>query len=142
MNSTPTVTDAPQRPRQSETPGRDESTWLGTTPLVQAGTTYEGPERRSSPRIPKSLEISVQPLDEKLAECGQPFFAITRDISQGGLAYLSSRKAGCEKAVISLNNGIAPGIVCRICNDSVLHCTGMESVWLTNVEFLHVHRGK
>jgi hypothetical protein len=113
---------------------------LRASPLVRAGTGYHGPERRSNPRIPKSLEISVQPLDEKLVERGQPFFAITRDISQGGLAYLSSREAGCERALIKLNDGIGPAIVCRICNDSLLHCAGLDKVWLTNVQFLHVDR--
>ena len=113
---------------------------LTKAPLVQAGTGYDGSERRSSPRIPKSLEISVQPLAHNLIESGLPFFAITRDISTGGLAYLSSRQAGCEKALISLNDGVAPGIVCRICNESLLHCTGPEKVWLTNVQFLHVDR--
>lgn len=108
--------------------------------LVQSATEYTGPERRASRRIPRTLEISVQPLDFKLNEKGDAFFAITRDISQGGLAFLSSRKADFEKAVVSLNEGIGPGIVSRVCNTTLIHGSGPEEVWLTNVEFLHVYR--
>lgn len=108
--------------------------------LLQSVDSYDGPERRASRRIPRTLEISVQPLDDKMAESGQAFFAITRDISQGGLAYLSSRRADFEKAVISVNDGIAPGIVCRICNSSVIHSCGLEEFSLTNVEFLHLYK--
>jgi hypothetical protein len=108
--------------------------------LLAAAQGYRGVERRASPRVPKTLEISVQPLDDQMREAGPPFFAITRDISQGGLAFLSGRQLDCEKAVIALQDGIAPGVVCRICNQSVLHGTGIEEVWLANVQFLYVYR--
>lgn len=113
---------------------------LDSDPLVQSAGNYKGPERRSRSRIPRSLEISVQPLDDQMIESGDPFFAITRDISQGGLAYLSSHAATFSRAIVSLNDGIAPGIVCRICNSSVIHSGGTENICLTNVEFLFVHR--
>ena len=116
------------------------STGLDADPLVQSTKEYGGRERRASRRIPRSLEITVQPLDDQMIEYGEPFFAITRDISQGGLAYLSSRQADFEKAVVAINDGIAPGIVCRICNSSVIHTSGMEKFCLTNVEFLFVHQ--
>lgn len=108
--------------------------------IVDSATDFQGPERRASRRIPRTLEISVQPLDEQLEEAGRPFFAITRDISQGGLSFLSSQRATFKKAVVSINDGIAPGIVCRICNSSVIHSSGSDDVCLTNVEFLFVHK--
>ncbi|MCA9138231.1 MAG: PilZ domain-containing protein [Planctomycetales bacterium] len=112
----------------------------GVESLLHSADSYDGPERRASRRIPRTLEISVQPLDDKMIESGAPFFAITRDISQGGLAYLSSRRADFDKAVISVNQGIAPGIVCRICNSSVIHSCGLEEFCLTNVQFLHLYK--
>ena len=112
----------------------------GIDSLLESAHSYDGPERRASRRIPRTLEISVQPLDDQMVETGSPFFAITRDISQGGLAYLSSRRADFEKAVVSLNEGIAPGIVCRICNNSVIHSSGLEEFSLTNVEFLFLYK--
>ncbi|MCO8125200.1 PilZ domain-containing protein [Stieleria sp. TO1_6] len=104
------------------------------------GVLHDGVERRQDTRIPSSLEIVVQPLDEQMEELGEPFFAITRDISQGGLAYLSSTFAEFENAVVSLRKGLSPGILCRICNCSVIHTIGIEKVCLTNVQFLAVHQ--
>ncbi|QDV47149.1 hypothetical protein Enr13x_70580 [Stieleria neptunia] len=108
--------------------------------LIPSASGYVGPERRASRRVPRTLEISVQPMDLQMKESGRSFFAITRDISQGGLAFLSSQKSDFEKAVVSLNEGIAPGIVCRICHSSMIHSSGPEEVWLTNVEYLHLYR--
>lgn len=113
---------------------------LDADPLVQSAGSYSGMERRARRRTPRSLEISVQPLDDQMVESGEPFFAITRDISQGGLSYLSSHAMDFERAVVALNDSIAPGIVCRICNSSVIHSSGIEKFCLTNVEFLYVHR--
>ena len=101
---------------------------------------YDGAERRKQVRVPKTLEINVQPLDSQLDRVGEPFFAITRDISQGGLSFLCSRKPDSAKAVISLVNGAGPGIVCRICNHSVIDTTSGDNVILTNVQFMHLYR--
>ncbi|QDV88241.1 PilZ domain-containing protein [Planctomycetes bacterium TBK1r] len=142
MNSAPnTAIDT------SETPPVAEQVGLGVPTgddeihcLIPSADGYTGPERRASRRIPRTLEISVQPMDLQMKETGRSFFAITRDISQGGLAFLSSQKSDFEKAVVSLNDGVAPGIVCRICHSSLVHSSGPEEVWLTNVEYLHLHR--
>ncbi|QEF96496.1 hypothetical protein Mal15_05240 [Stieleria maiorica] len=143
MHSNPTLTAEDPLGTQSiaEHGGFVENT-LGddVASLIQSTGGYRGPDRRASRRIPRTLEITVQPLDVQLNEWARPFFAITRDVSQGGLAYLSSQKADFEKAVVSLNDGIAPGIVCRICNTSLVHSLGKEEVWLTNVQFLHVYQ--
>jgi len=137
MNSTHPIT-TPRATGVNPTPGLTAD--QDFVPSFLPADEYQGCERRVNRRIPRSLEISVQPLSDQMVEFGKPFFAITRDISQGGLAYLSSRQANFEKAIISLNDGIAPGIVCRICNSSVIHCSGMEEVCLTNVEFMYVHK--
>ena len=142
MNSTQTATNGNHAPLAQDAQGSvpRSAGGLHESPLVQSASGFRGPDRRVAPRIPRTLEISVQPLDVQLVEVGTPFFAITRDISQGGLAYLSSRKADFEKAVVALNEGIGPGIVCRICNTSIIHRSGRDEVWLTNVQFLHLHQ--
>lgn len=117
-----------------ESSGKEIESW------IQSVSEYTGPERRLSRRIPKSLEISIQPLSESMEQSGKSFFAITRDVGQGGLAYLSSEQADFEKAVISLNDGIGPGIVCRVCGSTVIHSSPKGEVCLTNVEFLYVYR--
>ena len=113
---------------------------MPTSSSVSRQSATKDGQKTASRRIPRTLEIWVQPLNEQLEESGSPFFAITRDISQGGLAYLSSRSADFEKAVVSINDGIAPGIVCRICNSSVIHSSGVEEFCLTNVEFLFLRK--
>ncbi|MEM6474190.1 MAG: hypothetical protein AAF802_31925 [Planctomycetota bacterium] len=148
-NSHSATTPEPRRPTLGEghdlavptDPSRSdpEPEYYETNDPLQSGTReYIGAERRRKRRLPRTLEIRVQPLDDQLNERGDSFFAITRDISQGGLAYLSSRKADFERAIISLNEGLAPRVVCRIRGNSMVHTSGMrQQVWLTNVEFLY-----
>ena len=83
----------------------------------------------------------MQPLDDQLAAKGESFFAITRDISNGGLAYLSSNEVDFEKAVITIKDGAGSGILCRICNHSTVHHGDNVQVGLTNVQFLSVWNG-
>ncbi|MEO1615185.1 MAG: hypothetical protein AAFV88_05005 [Planctomycetota bacterium] len=135
---TPAGTD-PVMPGRRLEGANDSQDYYETNDPLQSGTReYVGLERRRKRRLPRTLEINVQPLDDQLNERGDAFFAITRDISQGGLAYLSSQKADFERAIISLNEGLAPRVVCRIRNNSMVHTNGLrEQVWLTNVEFLY-----
>ncbi|MEL6106588.1 MAG: hypothetical protein AAFU85_11140, partial [Planctomycetota bacterium] len=66
------------------------------------------------------------------------FFAITRDISHGGLAYLSPRKAGFELAVIHMEDeGWSGEVVCRVCHSMLVHTSELEEVYLTNLEYLY-----
>ncbi|MDV6029089.1 MAG: PilZ domain-containing protein [Phycisphaera sp. RhM] len=142
MNSAPnTAIDTSQTQSVADQIGLDAATGADEIHcLILSSDGYTGHERRASRRVPRTLEISVQPMDVQMKETGRSFFAITRDISQGGLAFLSSQKSDFEKAVVSLNDGVAPGIVCRICHSSLVHSSGPEEVWLTNVEYLHLHR--
>ena len=117
-----------------------QETELASSSLAKQAVPYEGVERRKHVRTAKTLEIDVQPLNSRLEHVGEPFFAITRDISQGGLSFLCSRKPDFAKAVISLVDGAGPGIVCRVCNHSVIDTTSGTSVILTNVQFMHLYQ--
>lgn len=93
-------------------------------------------ERRQSIRVPKSLGISVQPLDKDMRPCEAGFFAITQDISRHGVGYLSPSKADFEMAIIALKDSPERSVLCRICNSTLIRETDQEAVYLTNVEFL------
>ena len=45
-------------------------------------------ERRTEKRRPVVLDIIAVPLDEDRNPCGEPFLALSRDISRGGIALL------------------------------------------------------
>lgn len=86
--------------------------------------------------MPQSLEITVQPLDDDFAPRGESYFAITRDVSEGGLSFLASKSADFEYAMISLNDVVAPAFLCRVCNTSSIDCTGPQKFSLTNLEYV------
>ncbi len=94
-------------------------------------------ERRKHKRVPRSFGILVQPMDNHHDLLEDSFFAITRDLSPGGLAYLSSHVADFEIAVISLEEDISRSVVARVSNSSLIHASEVEQVYLTGVEFLY-----
>ncbi len=105
--------------------------------LKAAQSSYQGPERRRERRIPKSIGIIVQPLTAMQTEAGEEFFAITRDVSRGGLAFLSPRRCDFELVVLSLQHDRSRMVVGRICNCNLIHASEHEEVYLTSVEFLY-----
>ena len=109
----------------------------GTTSLFQPLTNYDGPERRKHKRMPMTVGIKVQPLDPRQPSIEAPFSAVTRDISRGGLAYISSRKADFEIVSISLADSPNRMVICRVCACNLIQGTGTENVYLTSVEFLY-----
>ncbi|QDT11813.1 hypothetical protein [Planctomycetes bacterium K23_9] len=110
----------------------------GSTLFLKASRRkYRGAERRRDRRVPKSVGIVVQPLSPLQSELGREFFAITRDVSRGGLAFLSPRKADYEMAVLSLEDDMTRLVVSRICNCNLIHANELEEVYLTSVEFLY-----
>jgi hypothetical protein len=49
-------------------------------------------ERRSEKRRPVVLDIIAVPLDEDRNPCGEPFLALSRNISRGGIALLHTER--------------------------------------------------
>jgi hypothetical protein len=68
--------------------------------LVHDKTFFPGPERRRSPRYPLAVSVSAIPLDDRLQRAGQPFDAVTRDISATGVSIISQTR--CENKYLSL----------------------------------------
>lgn len=53
------------------------------------GTDAPQDQRRRHQRIPRSLSISVQPLDDDFAADGETFYLVSRDVSMGGIGLIS-----------------------------------------------------
>ena len=100
-----------------------------------------GKERRRHKRIPKSIGILIEPLDEDQLTTDRAFFAITRDISKGGLGFLSSEYADYEMVLISREDDPTRAVVCRVCDCCLVHKNEFEEVYLTCVEFLYERCG-
>ncbi|MEO1524805.1 MAG: PilZ domain-containing protein [Planctomycetota bacterium] len=118
--------------------------WMQSVALSGSSSVFnfldESPqaEQRRFRRVPRSVGIVVQPLDEALHESDKAFFAITRDISHGGLAYLSPRYADFDIAVVHMEDeGWSGEVVCRVCNSALVHTNELEQVYLTNLEYLY-----
>jgi hypothetical protein len=57
-----------------------------------AGASATNEERRTDKRRPVVLDVIAVPLDQDQQPCGEPFMALTRNISRGGIAILHTEK--------------------------------------------------
>jgi hypothetical protein len=56
--------------------------------LIEEGHYYDGPDRRAENRHVIALQVRVMPLDEELEQIGEPFIAMTKDISRKGISFI------------------------------------------------------
>ena len=104
---------------------------------------YRGKDRRRHKRVPRSVGITVELLDsDQLLESDphetkQSFFAITRDIGLGGLAFLSPVKVTADLVMLAVDEDPFRGVVSRVCGCCLIHQNEIEKVYLTSVEFLY-----
>jgi hypothetical protein len=91
-------------------------------------------DRRQDNRVATSLLIFVQPLDNQFRPQGQPFKAITRDLSANGLGFFHEFPFPTNFAQISANRNSYAKSIARICFNKVYH--GDEMVYLIGAEFL------
>src|SRR5262245_32591770 len=59
--------------------------------VIRGEKYYEGPERRTQLRYPITLPVRVTPLNSDLLPMDEPFVAVTRDISVGGICLYHTR---------------------------------------------------
>lgn len=132
-------------PLRLATPASDDQS------LLQIASLYRGKDRRRGGRYEISLGIRIQPLDGDLVNSGDEFCGITREISRGGMSFVSSYPGNFKFATVSLQNGgfqrgdfqngepqesDSATIVCRVCSTTLIHSNSMEKVFLTNLEFM------
>jgi hypothetical protein len=66
--------------------------------------------RRQSSRHQLVVPVTVVPVDEGFCPLGQPFMAMTRDISTTGLSLIHTRAVPCQRLIVELRVPSAAGI--------------------------------
>lgn len=100
-------------------------------------SSYEKDDRRRNKRVPRSIGITVDPIDAEEQPQGEAFFAITRDLSRKGLSFVSPVEAPFEYACITLQDQPGREVICRVCYSNLIVKSEREDVYLTGVEFLY-----
>ena len=90
-------------------------------------------DRRNNTRVPRSLVLAVQPLNQQGDPVGEPFKAVTRDVSEQGLGFLhpfpfptNYVRIGPTANSISQSNA-------RVCHNVAYE--GEKRLFLVGVEF-------
>lgn len=68
---------------------------------------YAGEEKRGRPRYQVTLPLIVQPVDAEMKPIGEPFRALTRDISTEGVGFYHTRKIDAQFAALEIENAQA-----------------------------------
>jgi len=62
-------------------------------------------ENRKSARFPCVAEILCTPFDAEQRQCGEPFIAVSRDVSMGGVSVFHTRSAPAQYLLVRLDRG-------------------------------------
>lgn len=84
---------------------------------------YEAAERRSEVRRAIAVPVLAQPLDDEGTLVGEPFMAVTRDLSPSGLAMFHTRPVSARRLLVEYSDFI--GDSCRAVLE-VLRCRSVE----------------
>jgi hypothetical protein len=92
---------------------------------------YHGEEKRSKPRIQVTVPLIVLPLNEATEPIGEPFRALSRDISTDGIGFLHTRRIEARLAAIEIENPQAASdskmqVLVEICRCHPIHSTLYE----------------
>lgn len=90
--------------------------------------------QRNRDRTPRSISISVQPLNEHFHEQGEPFWLVSRDISVAGLGLVSYEAIKCEFVRIGLLNE-SVNVIGRVRHNTSIG--NKYPLYLVGVEFLN-----
>ena len=110
---------------------------FGTTTLFQDVLDHTGPERRKEQRHPRTINIMVQPMDAREIHTAPHFAAVTRDISRGGLSFISFQRTNSDTVAISLQDDDSRKAICCVCSCREILGDEGEKAFLTGVEFLY-----
>ncbi len=90
--------------------------------------------RRSEPREPVAIPVLARPVDADLNSAGDPFHAVTRDISHGGVGLFHTRPIDCgwlELTFSSPHSGKEMTILA-----TVEHCTPCGRYFILGCRFV------
>ncbi len=106
--------------------------------LIQELTTGDQPHdsRRRHRREPKSISLRIQPLDLDYRPDGEPFWAVSRDISHKGLGFVNPEPVVHEFVRIGLfEQEIA--VIAKVCHSTSI---GVKyPLFLVGVQFLDMY---
>lgn len=89
--------------------------------------------RRKRRRAPRSVSLRIQPLDLDFCPDGDPFWAVSRDISSVGLGFLNGEPLQHEFVRIGLFDQTAT-MIARVCHSTSI---GVKyPLYLVGVQFL------
>jgi hypothetical protein len=66
---------------------------------------YVGAQKRASPRQRLAIEVPAIPLNSQLQQAGEPFVAMSRDISTGGIRLVHTMHVSAPFLLIELESG-------------------------------------
>ena len=77
---------------------------------------YRGPQKRAKKRYRVALEVPAIELDDDLRPLGEPFIAITRDLSANGICLLHTQRVAADQLLVKLDdrNGMQVQVVVQI----------------------------
>jgi PilZ domain len=77
--------------------------------VIRGEKFYSGSERRTNLRYPITMPVKATPLNSRQQPCGEPFLAVTRDISVGGLCMYHLEHVAASYLELELANGNGNG---------------------------------
>lgn len=102
--------------------------------LRDLGESEYATNRRRAVRIPRSLVLVIQPLDNDLNPVGSLFKAVTRDVSASGLGFLHETPFPTNYVRIGATAQSSAQSIARVCYNKTIFCD--ELVYLIGVEFI------
>ncbi len=91
-------------------------------------------ERRKYSRVPQSLILNIQPLNNDLQPVGDSFQAITRDVSTNGVGFLYNSPFPTKYVRVGATKHSVSQSVARVCFNKAYY--GEKVVYLVGVEFI------
>lgn len=90
-------------------------------------------KQRKHKRQPRSISLSIQPLDLDFCPDGEAFWAVSRDVGNGGLGFINSEPIQHEYVRIGLFEEEAT-MIARVCHSTSI---GVKyPLYLVGVQFL------
>lgn len=101
--------------------------------VIREQQIWNGKERRQDVRVTVCLPVTVQPLDTDFEPVGEPFKAITRNLSGGGIGLLNDEPIDTDYVLVTLRNraGDEIDLVAHI-----RHCTYEDGGYLIGGRFI------
>lgn len=103
------------------------------TELTSGHNEKRAKNKRRNRREPRSVSLRIQPLDLDFCPDGEAFWAVSRDVSNGGLGFINSEPIQHEYVRIGLFEENAT-MIARVCHSTSI---GVKyPLYLVGVQFL------